>query len=351
MNHMRVVFACLIMFNVTSVVWAGEQELSGAGATFPDPLYVRMFDAYHRQFGVKVNYQPIGSGGGIQQLINKTVDFGGTDAYMTHEETKQAGADVLHIPTCLGAVTVTYNLPGDPEIKLTPDAIAGIFLRKVTKWDDPQIAKTNAGVKLPSRRIIVVHRSDGSGTTFIFSDYLSKISKEWKDTIGCGKSLSWPRDTLGGQGNAGVAGIVTNTTYSIGYVELTYALANRMPVAVIQNRSGNFIKPSPQSVTAAARVDIPADTKASITDAAAPDAYPISGFTWLIFYKEQSYKGRTVERARELVKLMSWIIHEGQAFPEALHYAPLPQEVVKKAEAILSSVVYGGTPIAVQQIQ
>ena len=233
------------------VCWAGEGELLGAGATFPYPLYSKMFDAYHEQHGVKVNYQAIGSGGGIRQLINKTVDFGATDAFMSDEELSQTDGTILHIPTCLGAVVVTCNLPGNPRLKLTPDIIADIFFGKITNWNDPRIKKVNPTLPLPDMHIVVVHRSDGSGTTFIFSDYLSKVSSEWKEKMGTGKALNWLVG-LGAKGNAGVAGLVQQVPGSVGYVELVYALQNNMPISAIRNKSGNFIIPSISSVSLAA---------------------------------------------------------------------------------------------------
>ncbi|MFH1674789.1 MAG: phosphate ABC transporter substrate-binding protein PstS [Pseudomonadota bacterium] len=326
------------------VCWAKEGALLGAGATFPYPLYSKIFDAYYKQRDVKINYQAIGSGGGIRQLINKTVDFGATDAFMSEEALKKADGSILHIPTCLGAVIVTYNLPGDPKLKLTPDIIADIFLGKITNWNDTRIKEINPAIPLPDMHIVVVHRSDGSGTTFIFSDYLSKVSSEWKEKIGAGKSLNWLVG-LGAKGNAGVAGLVKQVPGSVGYIELVYALQNKMPVSSVRNKSGDFITPSMAAVSSAANVDLPDHTRVSITDTDAKDGYPISSFTWLILYKEQNYKGRSKERAAELVKLFWWAVHEGQDFAEPLHYAPLPKEAVKKAEKILQSVAYGGDKI------
>jgi len=322
------------------------QELTGAGATFPEPLYVKMFDTYYNQTGAKVNYQGIGSGGGIQQLLQQTVDFGGTDAFMTPEEMSKAPNNIaiLHFPTCLGAVVVTYNVEGNPVLKLTPEVIADIFLGKILKWDDSRIAGLNPGVKLPSTPIMVVHRSDGSGTSFVFTEYLSKVSKEWMKKVGTGKAVNWPAG-IGGKGNPGVAQLVKQSSGAIGYVELTYAEQNKMPYASIRNKSGEFIKASLQSVSAAANVDMPADTRVSLTDTAAKDGYPISSFTWVIFYKEQNYKGRDQVRARELIKLFQWMIRDGQKHAVELLYAPLAAEAVKKAEAIIRSATYNGQPL------
>jgi phosphate transport system substrate-binding protein len=327
--------------------FADSKELLGAGATFPFPLYSKMFDTYYQTNKVKINYQAIGSGGGIQQLISKTVDFGGTDAFMNARELKKAEAPILHIPTCLGAVVVNYNLPDKPKLKFTPDVIADIFLGKITKWSDPRIAAINAGVRIPDMGIVVVHRSDGSGTTAIFSDYLSKVSKEWEFKVGADKSLNWPVG-LGAKGNPGVAGLVNQTPGAIGYVELIYTIQNNMPAGIIKNKAGNFIEPSLQSVSVAANVDLPDDTRVSLTNTDAAQGYPISGFTWLVFYKEQNYAERSKEKAEELLKLLWWMIHDGQQFAEPLHYSPLSKSAVQKAEAILRSVLYSGSPVMKQ---
>jgi phosphate transport system substrate-binding protein len=334
----------LLVVGVVSSGLAREKELLGAGATFPYPLYSKMFDAYHKQFDVKVNYQAIGSGGGIKQVKSMTVDFGGTDAFMSDKDLEGLENPILHIPVCLGAVVVTYNIPGNPTLRLTPDVIADIFLGKVTKWDDERIAASNPGVELPGNTIVVVHRSDGSGTTFIFSDYLAKVSGEWEKQVGRGKSLNWPAG-LGAKGNPGVAGLVKQLPGAIGYVELTYALSNEMPVARVKNRAGEFIEPSIDGVSLAADTELPEHTRVSITDTDAEGGYPISGFTWLIFYREQGYGGRSKQTAEELMELAWWMIHEGQEFCEPLHYAPLPKEGVAKAEKILKSVVYKGKPL------
>jgi phosphate transport system substrate-binding protein len=343
---------CLILLALTMLpavythpAHAESKELLGAGATFPYPLYSKMFDTYYQTNKVKINYQAIGSGGGIQQLISKTVDFGGTDAFMSEREIKKAEAPVLHIPTCLGAVVVTYNLPGKPQIKFTPDVIADIFLGKITRWDDLRIAAVNPDAKLPGTSIVVVHRSDGSGTTYIFSDYLTKVNKDWAFKVGADKSLNWPVG-LGAKGNPGVAGLINQTPGAIGYVELIYTLQNNMPAGIIKNKAGNFIEPNIKSTSAAANVDMPDDTRVSLTDTDAADGYPISGFTWLILYKEQNYSSdRSKERAEELVKLLWWMIHEGQQIAEPMKYAPIPSSAVTKGEQILRSVVYNGAPL------
>jgi phosphate transport system substrate-binding protein len=338
------VLAAIVALACAGSIFAGNKELLGAGATFPYPLYSKMFDVYHKEEGVKINYQAIGSGGGIRQVLSKTVDFGGTDAFMSDKDLAELDNEILHVPTCLGAVVVTYNVPDSPTLNLTPDVVADIFLGKLTKWNDERIVKANPGVKLPDMTIVVVHRSDGSGTTFIFSDYLSKVSKEWKKGVGTGKSLNWPSG-LGAKGNPGVAGLVKQLPGSVGYVELIYAVSNNMPVANVENKSGNFVTPSIESVSLAADIELPVHTRVSITDTDAEDGYPISGFTWLIFYKEQKYDGRSMDKAQELMDLVWWMTHDGQALAEPLHYAPLPEEAVRKAEAVIKTTVYGGKPI------
>lgn len=344
-NRLFVLFLVLGLFFSGNFVFAAEKELIGAGATFPQPLYSKMFDAYFQQNKIKVNYQGIGSGGGINQLVKKTVDFGGTDAFMTDKELKEAGAPVLHIPTCLGAVVVTFNLPENPKLNFTQEVVADIFLGKIKKWNDPKIATANPKVKLPDLAISVVHRADGSGTTYIFSEYLSKVSKEWKEKIGTGKSLNWPAGQIGQKGNPGVAGYVKQTPGSVGYVELLYALQNKMAFGAIRNKGGMFVEPTPKSVSAAANVKIPDDTNVSLTDTDAKEGYPISSFTWLIFYKEQNYGGRSKEKAGALAKMLNWMVTDGQKFVEPLQYSALSKEAVAKSEKIIKSMTYGGAPI------
>ena len=312
----------------------------GAGATFPYPFYSKVFDVYNKEKGVKVNYQSIGSGGGIKQLQNKTVDFGASDAPMSDEELSKSPAPIVHIPTCLGAVIITYNLPGDPVLKFTPDVLANIFLGKIKKWNDPNIVAINPGIQLPDLPVSIVHRSDGSGTTYIFSDYLSKVSPEWNTKPGKGKSLNWPAG-LGAKGNEGVSGLVKQTPGSIGYVELVYALQNKMPAAQLKNKAGNFVAASLQSSSAAANVDLPADMRVSLTNTDAADGYPICSFTYLLLYKDQHYNNRTEASAKATIDLVNYVIHDGQKYAQSLGYAPLPEAAVKKAEEILKSVTYG----------
>lgn len=338
----KIIFIILYFILLTmNTIYSGEIELIGAGATFPYPFYSKIFDVYYRQTGIKINYQAIGSGGGIRQLLSQTVDFGGTDAFLTDKELSNAGGEILHIPTVLGAVVLTYNLPENPGLKFTADVVADIFLNKIERWNDKRITDINPRLPLPKNKIIAIHRSDGSGTTFIFSDYLCKVSSEWENTVGRGKALSWPLG-LGAKGNPGVAGLVSQIPGAIGYVELIYALQNHMPVGEIQNRSGRFVAPSIHNVSLAADVNLPDDSRISITDTDVKDGYPISGFTWLIFYREQQYGKRGREQAEQLIKLLWWIIHEGQRFAEPLGYAPLPAKAVKTVERALQAVQYNG---------
>ena len=280
---------------------ASDVELLGAGASFPYPLYSKMFSEYNTKTGVKINYQSIGSGGGIKQLMSKTVDFGASDAFLNDEDMAKMPAAVVHVPTCLGAAVITYNIPGDPKLKFTPDVVVDIFLGKITKWNDARIKKLNPTVKLPDMPISIVHRSDGSGTTFMFTDYLSKVSEEWNNKVGHKTSVDWPIG-IGAKGNEGVSGMIKQTPGAIGYVELIYALQNKMPVGLLQNKSGKYVEASIKSVTAAANVNIPADARVSITNTDAPDGYPISSFTWILLYKEQNYDNRPEDKAKEVVK-------------------------------------------------
>jgi phosphate transport system substrate-binding protein len=320
---------------------ASDVELLGAGASFPYPLYSKMFSDYNASTGVKINYQSIGSGGGIKQLMNKTVDFGASDAFLNDEDISKMPATVVHVPTCLGAAVVTYNISGDPTLKFTPDVIVDIFLGKITNWKDTRIKQLNPTVKLPDMPISIVHRSDGSGTTFIFTDYLSKVSEDWKNKVGHKTSVDWPAG-LGAKGNEGVSGMIKQTPGAIGYVELIYALQNKMPVGVLKNKSGKFIEANIKSVTSAANQAIPADARVSITNTDAPDGYPISSFTWILLYKEQNYDNRPEDKAKEVVKLVWWMTHEGQQFAAPLMYAPLPKEALKVVEANLKSIVFSG---------
>ncbi len=322
-----------------------EDALLGAGSTFVYPLFSKQFSEYHKLTGLKVNYQSIGSGGGILQLTNKTVDFGDSDAPMNEEQTDKIGAEVLHVPMASGAVVLSYNLPAvKGSINLTPALIADIFLGKIKRWNDASLAAANKGMSLPDVPVVVAHRSDGSGTTNIFTTYLSKVSPAWQSKVGAGSSINWPAG-LGGKGNEGVAGLVKQTPGAIGYIELAYAMQNKMPFAKVQNKSGNFVAPTVASTSAASNITLPADSKVSLSNTDAADGYPISGFTWAILYKEQNYGKRSAKKSEQLVKLLWWNIHEGQRFCEELHYAPLSPAAVKVAEAILKSATYSGKQI------
>lgn len=323
---------------------ATVKELAGAGATFPYPLYSKMFDTYDGVAGVRVNYNSIGSGGGIKALTDKTVDFGASDAFLNDQEEAAMGAPVLHIPTCVGAVVLSYNLDGNPALKLDAGVTANIFLGKVIRWNDPSIAALNPGLSLPDLAITVVHRSDGSGTTSIFTSYLVAVSPSWNSTVGAGKSVSWPTG-VGGKGNDGVAGMISQTKGGIGYVELVYAEQSKMPFASLKNASGAFVAPSLASSAAAAAVSLPDDLRVVIVDSPAADAYAISAFTWILAYKEQNYAGRTLGQAQALKKLLIWVLTDGQAINEGLSYAKLPAIAVTKALALVNSMTYGGTAI------
>jgi phosphate transport system substrate-binding protein len=304
-----------------------------------------MFSEYNKTSGLKVNYQSIGSGGGIQQLTSKTVDFGASDAPMNGKQDSALSAPVVHIPATAGAVVISYNLPDLKDtLKFTPDIVAKIFLGEIKKWNDPKIAAVNKGVKLPATDIQVAHRSDGSGTTNIFTTYLSKVSKDWEAKVGKGSSVNWPVG-LGGKGNEGVAGSVKQTPGGIGYVELAYAMQNNMAFGKLQNKAGNFITPSIASVTAAANIEIPADGKVSLTNTEAADGYPISGLSWILVYKEQKYGDRSADKATKMLKLIQWMIHDGQQYSAALNYAPLSPAAVAVGDAILKTVTYDGKPI------
>ena len=322
----------------------GVKELTGAGATFPFPLYSKMFDVYNKLCDVKVNYQSIGSGGGIRQMQEMTVDFGATDGIMTDEQLAQAkGGPIIHVPGTVGAVAITFNLPDVPRgtMKLTPDVLADIYLKKIRKWNDERIASLNAGVKLPDTDIAVVHRSDGSGTTFIFTNYLSKVSKEWADKVGSATSVNWPGD-IGGAGNEGVANQVRQIPGAIGYVELAYAVHNNMQWAKMRNQAGVYLEPSLDGAAAAANVtNLPDDMKIVITDSANPKAYPISGFSWILLYTNQKDKAK----ADAIAHLVWWIVHDGQQYATPLLYAPLQGVAVKKAEALLKQVTVDGKPV------
>ncbi len=329
---------------VTAVVTAGaanaETLINGAGATFPYPLYSKWFSEYAKvDPSVKFNYQSIGSGGGIKQITAQTVDFGASDAFLSDEQLKATPGKLIHIPTVMGAVVVTYNLPGVGKgLKLKVEDVADIYLGKITKWNDPRIADDNPGIKLPNQPIIVVHRSDGSGTTNIFTDFLSGVSPEWTKKVGKGTSVKWPVG-LGGKGNEGVAGQVKTTQYTIGYVELAYAFENKLPYATLKNKSGHWVEPSIKTTTAAAAAAVkhmPADYRISLVNQPGNDAYPIAGFTWLLVYEQQ--KNPVI--GKKLVEFLNWELKKGQKMASALLYAPLPENVAKMVEKTVKSIKY-----------
>ena len=345
MRVRKIIMAAALVVCLAGIGFAQSFQFVGAGATFPAPLYTKMFDEYSKQFGVQVNYQAIGSGGGQAQLKGKTVDFGATDVIMTAKDLADAPAAIVHVPTVAGAVVLVANIPGNPQLKFTGDIVADIYLGKIKKWDDPRVKAENPSIQLPSLPFTVVHRSDGSGTTAVFSDYLCKVSDEWKSKVGTGTSLNWPVG-VGGKGNPGVAGLVKQLPGSFGYVELIYASQNSIPFALLKNKAGNYIQASLESTTAAADVAVPADvTQISLTNTDAPQGYPISTFTWLIIYKEQHYGNNTKAKAEALLKMFWWITHDAQKMANPLVYATLPNAVVKKAEDVLKSVTWDGQPI------
>jgi phosphate transport system substrate-binding protein len=323
---------------------SGDVDLTGAGATFPAPIYKKWSDEYATKTGVKINYQSIGSGGGIKQLQEQTVDFGASDSPMSDGDMAAAkGGAVLHIPTVLGPVVITYNVPGlTAPLKLTGPVIADLFLGKITKWNDPRIAALNAGVKLPAQDVLVVHRSEGSGTTFILSDYLSAISPEWAKAPGKGKDLKWPAG-LGAKGNEGVSGQVKQTAGAIGYVELSYAKQNALPAAEVKNAAGNFVAPTIESVTAAAagaleKLPPDSDYRISIVNAPGAQAYPISSLTWILVYKNQS----DPVKGKKLVDFLRWALHDGEQFASTLDYAPLPAALVARLDNQLAAISFAG---------
>lgn len=323
---------------------SGSVDLTGAGATFPYPLYSKWFATYAEKTGVRINYQSIGSGGGIRQLSEGTVDFGASDSPMKDEEIAKAKGPVLHIPTVLGAVAVTYNLPGvTAQLKLTGQVLADVFAGNIKKWNDPRIAALNSGVKLPATDVLIVHRSDGSGTTYVFTDYLTTVSKSWAAGPGRGKEVPWPVG-LGGKGSDGVAGQVKLTPGAVGYVELAYAKQNNLPFAAIQNAAGKFVAPSPAGATAAAAAvaeKLPANTdyRLSIVNAPGADAYPISSFTWILVYQQQA----DGVKGKKLVDFLRWALTEGEGQATALDYAPLPASMSAQLMTRLDSIKSGST--------
>ena len=335
LQHILLLGASLVAGFASSA--KAQMQINGAGATFPYPIYSKWFNEYTKvDPSVRFNYQSIGSGGGQKQIIAQTVDFGASDGPMSDENLAKAPGKILHIPTVAGAVVVTYNLDGNPELKLDGATIANIFLGKVTKWNDPAIAAANPGVTLPEDDIVVVHRSDGSGTTYIYTDFLSKVSPEWKSKVGNNTSVSWPTG-LGAKGNEGVSGQVKQTPGSIGYVELIYALQNKMPFAQVKNADGQFTKASLETVTAAmATAQIPDDFRFSMTNAPGKDSYPIAGTTWLLVYQKQA----DAAKGKKLVEFLKWAMDKGEGMAKALDYAPLPDNVRDRVIKRIGEIQY-----------
>ncbi len=338
------VIAGVVLGSAVHVTGAAAQNLTGAGATFPYPVYSKWFDTYRQKTGVTINYQSIGSGAGIQQVKAGTVDFGASDAALSNDRLKELPRPVIHFPTVAGAVVLAYNLPGLRErLRLTPEVLTAIYMGRITTWNDKRVAAVNPGVALPAAPILAVHRSDGSGTTNIFTMYLSAVSGEWMKLVGANTSVSWPSG-VGGKGNDGVAGLVRQTPGAIGYVELAYAKQNRLPVAVLRNQAGRFVEPTLASTTAAvggAAAALAKDVRAPIVNSSAPDAWPISGLTYLLVYREQ----KDPAKGRALAEFIRWAMRDGQEMVEALDYARLPEAVVKVNEANVLVLTSGGKPL------
>lgn len=334
--------AAIWSLGAVSAAHAGPLMINGAGATFPYPLYSKWFYEYsNANPGLRFNYQSIGSGGGIRQITAGTVDFGATDAPMTEEGMKKLPGTILHIPTALGAVVPVYNLDGVPAgLKLTPDVLAGIYLGKITRWNDPRIAEWNKTVTLPNSDIVVVHRSDGSGTTDIFTNYLTTVNAEWRAKVGRAPAVKWPAG-IGGKGNEGVAGVVKQTPGAIGYVELAYARQNKMKIGSLRNKEGRFVIPTLEAISAAAAgpaKSMPADFRVSLVDAPGKESWPISGLTWILVYKDQKDEAR----GKAMVQFLKWAIKDGQRMAAALDYAPLPRPLVEKIDKALKQISFKG---------
>jgi phosphate transport system substrate-binding protein len=328
---------CALLFPVASETARAQMTINGAGATFPYPIYSKWFDEYAKvDPSVRFNYQSIGSGGGQKQILSQTVDFGASDGPMSDDNLAKAPGKILHIPTVAGADVVAYNLPGNPNLKFDADTIAGMFLGEIKKWNDPKITALNPGVSLPDQEILVVHRSDGSGTTYIWTDYLSKISGEWKQKVGTNTSVNWPTG-IGGKGNEGVAGQIKQSPGALGYVELIYAIQNKMPYADLKNADGAFVKATIESITAAmATAQIPDDFRFSITNAPGKDSYPIAGATWLLVYQQQ----KDPAKGKKLVEFLKWAQTKGEAMAKQLDYAPLPDNLRDRVLKRIDEIKY-----------
>jgi phosphate transport system substrate-binding protein len=334
--HKKTILGFAMAFGLSASASA-QMMINGAGATFPYPIYSKWFNAYAKvDPSVRFNYQSIGSGGGQKQILSQTVDFGASDGPMSDDNLAKAPGKLLHIPTVAGADVVAYNLPGNPKLKLDADTIAGIFLGQIKNWNDPKITALNSGTKLPDQEIVVVHRSDGSGTTYIWTDYLSKISPEWKTKVGTNTSVNWPTG-IGGKGNEGVAGQVKQTPGGVGYVELIYAVQNKMPYADVKNATGEFVTPTLESITAAlATAEIPDDFRFSMTNAPGKEAYPIAGATWLLVYQQQ----KDPAKGKKLVEFLKWAGSDGEKMAKDLNYAPLPESVQQRVLKRIDEIKY-----------
>lgn len=342
---MKKLLFAVIALSVALSSCSKKDALSGAGATFPEPFYKIVFKKYAETTGVNVTYGGIGSGGGIRNLKDKTVDFGATDVFLSDEELKEMGTDIVHIPTALGAVVVSYNLKDVKDLKLTAALISDIYLGKIKNWNDPKIKELNPSINFPDKAITVVYRSDGSGTTSVFSEYMSKVNEEWKTQLGTGKALKFPVG-IAAKGNPGVAGVVVQTDGAVGYIGSEYALALNIPSALVQNSSGNFVAADTKSISASANVELPADTRTVITNSSNPEAYPISTFTWIIAYKEQNYNKRSESQAKALADLLTYVISdEGQDIAAKVYYAPLSASAKEKTKAVIASITYDGKPL------
>jgi phosphate transport system substrate-binding protein len=337
MSKLVGVFCGLILIASSTLTASAQMTINGAGATFPYPIYSKWFDEYAKvDPSVRFNYQSIGSGGGQKQILAQTVDFGASDGPMSDENLAKAPGKLLHIPTVAGADVAAYNLPGNPAVKLDGETIAGIFLGSIKKWNDPKLTALNPGAALPDQEIVVVHRSDCSGTTYIWTDYLSKISPEWKQKVGTNTSVNWPTG-LGGKGNEGVAGQVKQTPGALGYVELIYAIQNKMPYADIKNSAGEFVKPTLESVTAAmATAQVPDDFRFSMTNAKGKDSYPVAGATWLLVYEQQ----KDAAKGKKLVEFLKWAMKDGEQMAKDLEYAPLPTSLQERVLKRINEIKY-----------
>jgi phosphate transport system substrate-binding protein len=345
MKRLLFIAAAVLAFTACSSSKKDTSKLSGAGATFPAPFYNIVFKKYSETSGNNVTYGATGSGGGIRSLKDRTVDFGATDVFLSDQELKEMPSEVIHIPTALGAVVISYNLPGVSDLKMTSELVSDIYRGKITKWNDEKIKAVNPTLSLPDKAITAVYRSDGSGTTAVFSEYMSKVNDAWKNEIGAGKSLKFPIG-VAAKGNPGVAGIISETEGSFGYIGSEYALALNLPSALFQNSSGNFIAANDKSISAAANVELPDDTRAIITNSSNPEAYPISTFTWIILYKEQGYNNRNEVQAKSLAGLLNYVIsQDGQDIAVKTHYAPLPEKALEKTKAIINSITFNGKTV------